>query len=182
MPSCTVKLNKAQVEEVLRRAGWSETLIPIMTAVAWFESSFCVDNFKTDSIENSFGLFQINRNAHPQYSRELLLSDPVYNAKAALDIYKKQGLDAWRNTVAKLRRNGFTIPDIAEITGGGGSSGGLFSNPVSGLTDWFSAPFRPSVESRFAPYYRQKYVEPKTRYNIVIILVILILIFVFQEV
>jgi hypothetical protein len=37
-------------------------------------------------VDHSLGLFQVNPVAHPQYNPQLLVTDPVYNAEAALQI------------------------------------------------------------------------------------------------
>lgn len=37
-------------------------------------------------VDHSLGLFQVNPVAHPQYNKQLLLTNPVYNAEAALQI------------------------------------------------------------------------------------------------
>lgn len=83
---------------ILKQAGWSDDLIPTMTAIGMAESSgnphAVNDGKKMGTNEYSVGLWQVNRKAHPQYD-EQWLKDPVNNAKAALDIYKKQGLKAW---------------------------------------------------------------------------------------
>lgn len=103
-------LSQDDLEEVLRRAGWPERLVPTMGAIGMAESALTDDGrAKIDSynpgfgrggkrtIEQSIGPWQINM--HPSlgrtYDRTRLASDPVYNAKVALDIYNRQGLNAW---------------------------------------------------------------------------------------
>src|SRR5690349_12965664 len=115
-PSNDVTLNQADLEDALRKAGWDEKMIPTMSAYGMAEGARADRNgeprIKMNSynpgvgpggkktIEESIGPWQINM--HPSlkrnYDRNLLATDPVYNAKAALDIYKQQGLDAWRTT------------------------------------------------------------------------------------
>ncbi|TXH51787.1 MAG: hypothetical protein E6Q97_17690, partial [Desulfurellales bacterium] len=88
-------------EAALRRNGAPESLIPTMVAIGWAESSgnnrainpgVGAGGKKTK--EYSVGPWQVNTLAHPQYDKNQL-TDWDYNAKAALDIYKKQGLRAW---------------------------------------------------------------------------------------
>lgn len=107
----------AQLREILRQAGWPELLIPIMAAIGQSESSgdptsyrncpgngFCtvtqggvtrtVREVAGQGPETSAGLWQVNLRAHPQYTAAWL-RDPVNSAKAALEIYKNEGLKAW---------------------------------------------------------------------------------------
>jgi hypothetical protein len=89
-----------QIKEILRRAGWPEELVPFFAAVALQESSGNPRAAKVDAIEESYGLFQINVRAHPQYrGRFSLLFDPVQNARIALQIYRQQGFSAWLTTI-----------------------------------------------------------------------------------
>ncbi len=103
-------LTQAELEDVLREAGWDEKDVPRMSAIGMAEAALTPDGrAKIDSynpgigpggrptVEESIGPWQINM--HPslgrKYDRKRLARDPVYNAKAALDIYKEQGLRAW---------------------------------------------------------------------------------------
>jgi hypothetical protein len=89
-----------QLKEILRRAGWPEELVPLFAAIAIQESSGNPRAMKVDQIEESYGLFQINVRAHPQYrGRYSLLFDPVQNAKIALQIFRQQGFSAWWTTI-----------------------------------------------------------------------------------
>lgn len=91
-------LRPDQVALLVKKAGWpnptirGEKLHVIMTAVAFAESSGRVE------VVNSIGcrgLWQIYSKVHPKYDRNRLTSDPLYNCKAALEIYRAQGLGAW---------------------------------------------------------------------------------------
>jgi hypothetical protein len=95
------KLNQSELADTLRQAGWNEKDIPVMSAIGMAESSgnpmavnpgIGAGGKKTN--EYSIGPWQINTLAHPQYDKEQL-KDPLYNAKAALDVFNKQGLRAW---------------------------------------------------------------------------------------
>lgn len=109
--------SNAELRQILRAAGWPEALIPIMAAIGQSESSgdptsyrncpgngYCIitqggRTYTTREVpgqgpERSAGLWQVNLRAWPQYSAEWL-RDPINNAKAALEIYKRQGFRAW---------------------------------------------------------------------------------------
>jgi hypothetical protein len=99
-------LSQSEIEDVLRQAGWPEQHIPKMSAVAMGEGAVDPDD-RSRRLVNSFnpgvgpggvptkeksgGLFQINILAHPQYDLETLKKNPVYGAKAALDVFKGSG-------------------------------------------------------------------------------------------
>lgn len=53
--------------------------------------------FKTDDIEDSHGILQINARAHPELARKYDLNDPYQNAQAAREVYDQQGYGAWHN-------------------------------------------------------------------------------------
>lgn len=106
-----MRYNYEQLKEILRQAGWPEELIPFFAAVALQESSGNprATRVVTSPIpgvqqlpEASYGLFQINVLAHPQYRNRFdLLFDPIQNAKIALQIYHQQGFSAWWTTIKK---------------------------------------------------------------------------------
>ena len=86
-----------QMQSLLRQAGWPEKLIVTMAAIGMAESSGreCVTG-RLAKNEYSVGLWQININ--PALKRpwtEKQLCDPLFNAKAAFEIYRQQGLRAW---------------------------------------------------------------------------------------
>jgi hypothetical protein len=90
----------------LRQAGWPDEpvqdddgdtnpLLVIMTAISEKESSgYSCAHSENPGGEDSWGIWQVNRYAWPQYS-QADLCDPVKNATAALAIYRRQGLSAW---------------------------------------------------------------------------------------
>ena len=88
-------LTQSQLQQVLRQAGWPEDLIPLMAAIGMAESSG-----RTDALNNrpgreySVGLWQINLLAHREYTQPQM-EDPIQNARAALAIYRREGLRAW---------------------------------------------------------------------------------------
>jgi hypothetical protein len=98
-------LSKNQVASYLRKAGFTEDMIPTMVGIAGAESSFNPNAFNpnVDTGDQSYGLFQINMlGAMGPERRKLFgiesneaLKDPLINAKAAKAIYDQQGLGAW---------------------------------------------------------------------------------------
>jgi len=104
---------RPDLENILRQAGWPEEHVPYMTEMALKESSGDPGATRVRRAgegqklpESSYGLWQINTLANPQYDPQKLATDPVYNAKAALDVYKKQGFDAWLNSKRRLAAQG----------------------------------------------------------------------------
>ena len=78
------------------QAGGPANVANVMAAIAMAESSGRV-NAKSSRNSNGtydFGLWQIN-SSHTQFNQNRLLSDPLYNAQAAVAVYKSQGLGAW---------------------------------------------------------------------------------------
>jgi hypothetical protein len=77
------------------QAGGSPKLANLMAAIALAESSGNVGatNKNTNGTEDR-GLWQIN-SSHSQFDPSRLLTDPLYNAQAAVAIEKSQGLTAW---------------------------------------------------------------------------------------
>lgn len=89
-------LTVAQAADALRKAGWTETLIPIMVGIGKAESGLRVEATSKPNRNGTIdhGWLQIN-SVHSQYDVARLISDPVYTAAAGLAIYKSQGLKAW---------------------------------------------------------------------------------------
>jgi hypothetical protein len=89
------KYSIAQMQSILRTAGWPEDLIPLLAAIGQAESSgFAGAVNDSRPREYSVGLWQINLLAHSEYN-EAQMSDPLANAAAALSVYQNQGLRAW---------------------------------------------------------------------------------------
>jgi hypothetical protein len=98
-------LTQPQLQQVLRQAGWPEDLVPVMSAIGMAESSG-----RTTAINNrpgreySVGLWQINLLAHREYTAAQM-QDPLASARAALAIYRREGLRAWGSyTDGRYRR------------------------------------------------------------------------------
>jgi hypothetical protein len=88
-------LNQSQLQQILRQAGWPADVIPLMSAIGMAESSG-----RTTAVNNrpgreySVGLWQINLLAHREYTAAQM-QDPLQNARAALAIYRREGVTAW---------------------------------------------------------------------------------------
>ena len=175
-----------QLKEILRRAGWPDSLLDIMAAIGLAESSgnprainpgFGAGGRRTR--EYSLGLWQINTLAHPQYDKNRLISDPVYNAKAALEIFRKQGLRAW---------GAYTDGRYKQYFGGtfAGSNvslpdpGSIGSGVRSWFQDWLFQPVQ-SSQDRFQPYLRNPSISGQKRYQIAIAIMIVVVVFAWRE-
>lgn len=77
-------------------AGGSPALANTMAAIAEAESSGQVGSVGGPNSNGTYdyGLWQIN-SSHTQFNKQQLTTDPLYNAKAAVSIFKSQGLGAW---------------------------------------------------------------------------------------
>ena len=84
-------LNYTQVKLIAYNAGFKGIYLEPAVRIAYCESSFNTDAHNT-SREDSRGLFQINVNAHPQYSNYNLF-DPDVNASVAYQVFLQSGKD-----------------------------------------------------------------------------------------
>jgi len=101
------QLSPEQIASYARQAGFPEKIVPRMVAIALAESSGDAGAHNPKYPDNSYGLWQINMLDEPGYrlgeerraryglASNDQLKDPLTNAKAALDIYKREGLNAW---------------------------------------------------------------------------------------
>ena len=122
----------SQLQQILWQAGWPEDLIPIMSSIGMAESSGRSNALNNrPGREYSVGLWQINLLAHPQYSRPQM-EDPLQNARAALAIYRSQGLRAWGSYTDGRYRQYLTPATSAAATVGNVTD--LFKLPDSVLT------------------------------------------------
>lgn len=86
-------LTYAQVAAVARKAGFPESELVTIVAICSAESGRRVEVKNANS--SASGLWQILWSVHQKYDQRKLLSDAQYNANAAYEIYKSQGLRAW---------------------------------------------------------------------------------------
>lgn len=87
----------AELEALWVKVGGAAALAPTMAAIALAESSgrsSAVGGPNRDGTYD-FGCWQIN-SSHGYDRAQLLADDQTYNARAALAIYRSQGLAAWR--------------------------------------------------------------------------------------
>jgi hypothetical protein len=197
-----VAYSREQIGAFLRSAGWPEAVISIMTAIGLAEQPATNPNFVRvcpgnsyclpgQSPEKSVGPFQINVLAHAQYNTPqgiAWLQDPTNNARAALQIFRSQGLRAWGSyTDGRYRQYltpGANDPSPAGNLGispdqlpGLSSVGDIFG----GARRYFFEEQTPSPADRFAPYLKQRSVTPQGRATIATVIVIVILAFVWRE-
>lgn len=125
------KLTYSQLEGVWIQAGGSETLAPLMAAIALAESggqSNAVNPTDNGGRQSSFGLWQISTGTHKEPSANW--ADPVENARLALGKYNSQGLKAWGTYTSgaykRFLANGVPATAYASatttVTGGGESA------------------------------------------------------------
>jgi len=87
----------AQIQNLMRQAGWPEDLIVPGAAVFYYESGRGNPQAAlVTGAEASYGLAQVNTKAWP-YTKEQLF-DPLFNLQIAYQIYQQQGWRAWYNT------------------------------------------------------------------------------------
>lgn len=121
----------AEIAALARRVGFPTSVANTMAAVALAESGgrfWAVgDNFRVEGATRNpkarydLGLFQIN--SMHGYDRDRLTSDPEYNAKAAFDIYQRQGLNAW-TTFKRGTHKQFLSGNSGSVTDGEPASTG----------------------------------------------------------
>lgn len=103
-------------------AGGSPHLANLMAAIAMAESSGRTNATNTNTNGTTdYGLWQIN-SSHG-YDASKLLSDPLYNAKAAVAIEKSQGLGAWTTYTSGAYRQFLGQGSSAKVTYGGPNGG-----------------------------------------------------------
>ena len=136
---------------------------PVMAAIALAESGGCpyakagpVDDrpqkictYRYTTGEDSYGLWQINRDAHPQFSRGQLY-DPLGNARAAVAVLGSGPPTPWSTYTNGAYQqylqgggsSGPVRPGGGTDTGGGSSSPvGVFSTITGGAGDIFGRVF-----------------------------------------
>lgn len=94
-------ITEAQIASLWVQAGGDPKMAWIMADVAYKGESggrVSATNTNTNGTVDR-GIFQIN-SSHG-YDPQRLLTDPLYNARAAVSIFKSQGLQAWTDPVAR---------------------------------------------------------------------------------
>jgi hypothetical protein len=90
-------MDNAQLQQLWTSAGGDAPSADTMAAIALAESHGNPADVNSNASEGhtgSWGLWQINGDAHPQYDHASLLN-PAYNASAAVAVKASQGLTAW---------------------------------------------------------------------------------------
>lgn len=90
-------MNNAQLQQIWTNAGGDPQVADTMAAIALAESSgnpAKANTAPSEGANGSWGLWQINGDAHPDYDHQSLLN-AQYNAAAAVAVYRSQGLGAW---------------------------------------------------------------------------------------
>ena len=119
--------SNAQLQLIWTNAHGDPLQADTMAAIALAESSgnpADVNMAATEGKTGSWGLWQINGDAHPQFDHASLLN-PTYNAAAAVAVYQSQGLGAWstyNNGAYKSHLSGAT-------TSSGATSSATSANP-----------------------------------------------------
>jgi len=142
MANCTY-LSANQIANILEQAGWPSNLIPTGVAIALAESSGYTCSANISNIETSYGLFQINTKANPQYG-SYDLYDPYTNAKVALEMANQYGFTPWSTYTSgvyqKYLPQGYAGAQNPLPAGFGGSNTPNTTllgipNPISPMTD-----------------------------------------------
>jgi hypothetical protein len=110
-------------------AGGSPALANTMAAIAMAESGGKIGNQNQQS--HAAGLWQILPSAHPQYNVQRLLTDPLYNAQAAVAVEKSQGLGAWEAYTNGSYKQFLGKPDKIQGYGGSRPGGGDANAPAA---------------------------------------------------
>lgn len=136
-------LSKDQVASYLRQAGFPEEKIPLFVNIAALESGLNpgAHNPNAATGDDSYGLFQINMLGAmgPERRRQFKLNsnkdlfDPLTNARAALEVYKSQGVNAWTTAKRAMETPAPKLtPGLSAPTPGlSGSPGGL--DPIESM-------------------------------------------------
>lgn len=110
-------LTRTETAMIIEKAGFQESLVPLMTCLAEKESGLrprAKNHNKNRTWDH--GLLQINDVwIKPCAIKGKDLFDPLKNAQCALIVYRKQGLRAWA-TYRKYKRTCFnyTVPQYRE--------------------------------------------------------------------
>lgn len=126
-------LNAAQIAQLVKQAGFPQSVHTQMVAIALAESGGRVEviNPFNSNGTKDYGLFQIN-SVHGYNERDLV-SDAAFNTRCAKAIYDRQGLRAW-----SVYNNGKYEAKMNEARQGVAQAAGVTGNasvPASGTVD-----------------------------------------------
>ena len=115
-PSAKTSKTNVGLEDLWKKAGGPVNVAKIMAAIALAESGGRVGAVggPNSNGTHDYGLWQINSVHH--YDRHRLLTDPAYNAQAAVAIYHSQGLQAWSTYTSGAYRSHLAAADKASVS------------------------------------------------------------------
>lgn len=140
---------KASLADLWKGAGGSRNLAPIMAAIAMAESGGRVDAVGGPNSNGTYdyGLWQIN-SVHSQFDKARLISDPQYNAQAAVAIEKSQGLGAWSTYNSGAYKGFLGSASSGDPTFSRSRPGGESTDGSGGISDIFASYVSESDTSR----------------------------------
>lgn len=119
--SSTGSVAQTSLEQLWINNGGPPAVAQTMAAIALAESGGNVGAVNKQS--GAAGLWQILPSAHPQFDVNRLTTDPNYNAKAAVAVYKSQGFGAWSTYTSGVFRSFLSSAANATINYGGPNGG-----------------------------------------------------------
>lgn len=138
------QLSPNQIASLAYQAGFRGMALTLATAVALAESSGNTDAYNPETAAGtpqgmgSYGLWQIYRNAHPEFGNANLY-DPAINAQAAYSVYRAAGNSF---TPWSTYNNGSALNYARQLQGlsyttggsemGGGTGGVVYGNVIPG--------------------------------------------------
>lgn len=127
------------IADLWTQAGGPRNLAPIMSAIAMAESGGRVDAVSPQNDDGSYdyGLFQVN-SSHSQFDVHKLVTDPLYNARAAVSIWHTQGLHAWSTYNNGAYRTYLGGAGRARTKYGGTRPGGTVEDPGAEVDSIFA--------------------------------------------
>lgn len=123
------RLTYQELESLWVSAGGSKAIAPVMAAIAVAESGGNPSSLNTVPPDYSVGLWQINYygDMYAGRSREFgspsaLLASPTAQARAAVAIYRQQGLRAWSTYTSGAYKRYLNGADASASNPGGGAA------------------------------------------------------------
>lgn len=130
------KYSLPQIQQILRQAGWPENQIAKAAALVIYESNGYNKAYNGCG-EDSYGWFQIYRRWWPEFEPNYtngVIFDPLYNSKAGLMAFRRQGWQAWVNSNRKYEQNLNGIATQSQQIFNGGSNNVAVISSVQQLT------------------------------------------------
>jgi hypothetical protein len=143
----TDRLTPEQLAQLASQAGFPPDQIPTAVGVALAESNGDPRARALTPFEDSRGLWQINTLAHPDLAARFDLSDPLQNAKAALEVWRSSGWRAWTTWVTGAAQQRLAGLGRA-ITAAPGAAAAAVVDPIAQLADLLAKRFDPGEQLR----------------------------------